>query len=147
MNECLVCFLACLFIINIITTVIELVNDSKIKKRYDNMIYNWNSYPIKTIELSNNKNYELAKIKTNKNIYSFYQWRNKYFKIEKIENYNYINIYNNEDGKLCGKDSSGNDLYFPKDIDCPINGLIITDNLLTNFSDYVKINLEDNYYL
>ena len=28
----------------------------------------------------------------------------------------YLNIYQNPSGKICGKDSYGNDLFFPKDV-------------------------------
>ena len=66
------------------------------------------------------KDYEFGRIKTKKRDYPFYNWRGKYFKIEKINNLNYLNIYTNENGKICGKDNYGNDLYFPNDVECPI---------------------------
>ena len=131
--------------------IIELINDSKIKKIYDNMIYNWNSNPIKSIEIideNKNENYELAKIKTNKNKYSFYSWRNKYFKVEKLTDYDYNNIYISEKGKLCGKDSNGNNLYFPENIGCPINKLFYSfDDFYYPYSDYTKLKLDENYFL
>ena len=43
------------------------------------MIYNCNTYPIKSIQLSNKTDYELAKLQKNKQNYIFYSWRNKYF--------------------------------------------------------------------
>ena len=82
--ECCVCCMGFIFLICYYVSIfIELLgNDSKIKEKYNNMIYNWNSNPIKLIELSKNENYELAKIKTNKNKYNFYSWKNKFFKVE-----------------------------------------------------------------
>ena len=130
-----------------IPVLFEIFNDLNVKKVYDNMIYNWNSNPISSIEFSNDENYELAKIKTNKNTFKFYKWRNKSFKITKLTNYNYIEIYNNKNGKLCGKDTFGNDLYFPEEIDCPINDIFISDKLFNNSNDYKKIYLDNNYYL
>ena len=136
-----------IFLFYYITAIIEISNDLNVKKAYDNMIYNWNSNPISSIEFSNDENYELAKIKTNKNTFKFYKWRNKSFKITKLTNYNYIEIYNNKNGKLCGKDTFGNDLYFPEEIDCPINDIFISDKLFNNSNDYKKIYLDNNYYL
>lgn len=143
-----ICFiLICLAIL----IIIELVYDSKIKKAYDNMIYNWNSNPIKSIELieeNKNENYELTKIKTNKDKYSFYSWRNKYFKVEKLTDYDYNNIYINENGKLCGKDSFGNNLYFPENIDCPINSILFSYiNISINNPNIKKLNIDNDYYL
>ena len=108
---------------------------------YDNLIYNWNTNPIKSIEISPKKDYEFAKIKTKKKSYSFYQWRYNYFKIEKLKKFDYINIYKNENGKICGKDGYGNDLYFPNDVECPINDIII-DNNNKNYEDYKEIKLD-----
>jgi len=39
------------------------------------------------------KDYEFGRIKTKKRDYPFYNWRGKYFKIEKINNLNYLNRY------------------------------------------------------
>ena len=88
------------------------------------------------------KDYEFGRIKTKKRDYPFYKWRGKYFKIEKIKNLNYLNIYKNENGKICGKDSYGNDLYFPNDIECPINDIII-DNNNKNYEGYKEIQLDN----
>ena len=114
---------------------------------YNNLMYNWNTNPIKSIELSPTEDYEFAKIKTKKKEYSFYKWRNNYFKIEKIKNFNYVNIYKNKNGKICGKDNYGNDLYFPNDEECPINDIIIDDNNM-NYIGYkeIKLTLEKSLY-
>ena len=110
---------------------------------YDNLMYNWNTNPIKSIEFSHKKDYEFARIKTKKKEYKFYKWRDNYFKIEKLKKYNYFNIYKNENGKICGKDNYGNDLYFPNDIECPINDIII-DNSNMNYKDYKEIKLANS---
>jgi len=116
---------------------------------YDNLMYNWNANPIKSIELSSKKDYEFARIKTKNKEYKFYKWRDNYFKIEKLKKFNYVNIYKNENGKICGKDNYGNDLYFPKDAECPINDIII-DNSNKNYIDYKEIKLAGSkslYYI
>ena len=46
-----------ILILYIIFVLIELINGSKIIKKYNNIIYNWNSNPIKSIEvIEENKN-------------------------------------------------------------------------------------------
>ena len=106
--------------------VVDTLNDFKINKLYNNIDYNWNQSPIKSIELSSEPVYEIGKITSKKKEYKFYKWRNSFFKIERISNLNYYYIYSKENGKLCGKDSSGNDLFFPEDVEFPINDIIIT---------------------
>ena len=66
--------------------------------------------------------------------------------MEKLTDYDYNNIYTNEKGKLCGKNSNGNKLYFPENIDCPINSIRFSSN---NYNDpYLKLlKIDDNYYL
>ena len=66
--------------------------------------------------------------------------------MEKLTDYDYNNIYTNEKGKLCGKDSNGNNIYFPENIDCPINSIRFSSN---NYNDpYLKqLKIDDNYYL
>ena len=72
-----------------------------------------------------------------------YKWKDYYFEIEKIEKYNYWNIYSNLDGKICRKDSQNNDLYFPEDEDCPINDIFMSqeDKRIEN---YEKLDLGNN---
>ena len=98
---------------------------------------------IKSIDISLNKEYELAKIHTKDDEFIFYEWKNNSFRIKRIEDFNYFNIYNNKEGKKCGKDSYGNYLYFPNNIDCPINDIIINNstNFKNNLSDYDIIDL------
>ena len=139
-------------LIYIFFPILEFINDLNIKKAYKNILYNWNTSPIKSIELNNVnvKDYEIGRIKTKikKKIYnySFYDWKDHYFKIEKLDQFNYINLYENKNGKICGKDSYGNNFYFPENVECPINDILITDSII-NLTDYTKISLGNNYYL
>ena len=83
------------------------VDEAKTIKKYNYLIYNWKTNPIKSIELSyeeDENNYEIGRLQTNKNDYKYYIWRNNYFKVKKLNNINYLNIYDKENGKLCGKD-------------------------------------------
>ena len=131
----------------IIFPILEYISDLKIKKVYKNMIYNWNTSPIKSIELSSVEDYELASIKSNQpKKYSFYNWKENYFKIERLDEFDYMNLYKNKNGKKCGKDSYGNYLYFPENVDCPINDILITNSSI-NLTNYTKLYLGDNYFL
>ena len=148
-------------ITSIIFLVVDFINDLKIRKNYNNMIYNWNTSPLKSINIDSVGTYELAKLhfeeqtvwgfkypnaKENQEQQTkkkYYEWRNKFFRIERLNNFNYINIYQNVNGKKCGKDSFGNYLYFPEDVECPINDIIITSSSfeMNNLTDYNKLDL------
>ena len=124
------------FILSKITfEIFDLVNDSKIIRTYNNLLYNWEISPIKSIEFSNIENEESDNI-----------WKWDRIKIERLDNFNYINIYSSSNSKLCGKDNFGNNLYFPEDVDCPINEIFI---LPSNeyLPSYTKLKLNDSYYL
>ena len=146
------CLISTLLVIPLLLTlvifsVLDILNDLKIKKIYDNMIYNWKTYPIKSISLNPNEDYDFGKIRINGEIrHTFYNWKNNYFKVERLNDYNYLNIYNNENGKLCGKDSSGNNLYFPEKIDCPVNDIFFS-NYNLDLQNYTKLNLAYNLFL
>ena len=74
------------------------------------------------------------------------QWNEYSLKIERLTDYNYINIYSSNNSKLCGKDNLGNNLYFPEDIDCPINDIFISKND-ESIPGYSKLVLDYNNYL
>ena len=126
--------------------IYDIVFDFKIKKDYNQLNYNWMTSPIKSIEVSTEEVYKIGQIFTDKNKY-FYKWRNTLFKIERISNLNYYNIYNKENGKLCGRDSFGNNLFFPEEIECPINDIIISNKNNEYLEYYKNISLGNNYYL
>ena len=44
------------------------------------------------------------------------------------------------------KDSYGNDLYFPQDVECPINKVFFSYSG-EDLEDYTKIKLNNNFYL
>ena len=98
------------FIIYFICFILDIVNDAKIKKIYKNIIDNWNTNPISSIEISTEKDYELGHIFSKEKEYKFYSWKNNYFTIKRKSDFNYMNIYSNDDNdkKICGKDSFGN---------------------------------------
>ena len=112
-----------------------ILNDVKILNTYNNLNYNWNKEPIKSINLihQNNSNYDFI-------------WKNNYFKLEKLDDFNYLDIYLNNNIKICGKDSYGNNLYFPEDVECPINNIFISE-LDEDLMDYVKLQLINDIYL
>ena len=130
----------------IVCSALNAKNETDTLKKYDDLIYNWRTNPMQSIQINFEKSYELGRVKTKKNDYRFYLWRNNYFKVEKLKNYNYLNIYDKENGKLCGKDSFGNNLYFPEDIECPINDLFVKEGK-EDFQGYERINLYESYYL
>lgn len=108
--------------------VFNVLNDLEIRKLYTNTIQNWESSPIISIEETDLKTYEIGHIILNdtekEEKISFYAWQGKNIKVNRLEDYNYMNIYPEKKGKVCGKDSLGNDLYFPEDVECPINDII-----------------------
>ena len=137
------------FIIYFICFILDIVNDAKIKKIYKNTIDNWNSNPISSIEINTEKDYEFGHIFSKEKEYKFYSWKNNYFTIKKKSDFNYMNIYSNDDNdkKICGTDSFGNNLYFPKNEECPINDIFFENNENINYPEYTKINLGYNNYL
>ena len=112
-------------------------NSDKIKYRLNNILYNWELNPIKSIHVTNNSN-----------PYYFYLDINHSLIYESYA-FNYKTIfYDNKykDSKICGKDSYGNDLYFPKDVECPINDIIITED--ENFDTkgiYTRLELNNSF--
>ena len=116
--------------------VLDFVNDRKIGNIYNNLIYNWNMNPISSISLYDNYwqlNHNFA-------------WESDYFYIEKLNNFDYINIYTNTNGKICGKDNFGNNLYFPDDVDCPINKIFVSYSN-TYLPGYQKLRLNNGKFL
>ena len=131
----------------IATFILDIFNDIKIKKIYNNSFFNWELSPIKEIKLSDNETHEIAHILMKDKDYYFYSWKENFISVERYDDYNYMNLYENKDGKICGKDSFGNDLYFPNDLNCPINHIYI-DNIPNGLdSNYSNIDLGNYNYL
>ena len=122
-----------------------ILNENEIKNKYDYLEYNWKTSPITSIEIISKKDYEIGQIITNKNKYKLYEWKNSYFKIKRLNNFDYTNIYKRENGKLCGKDSLENDLFFPEDIECPINDIIITNDIYLEGYKKLPLVAKDTY--
>ena len=124
-----------IFITYFTMSIFDILNDEKIVDIYNNMIYNWNMNPIKSIRKNNNDATGAD-----------FLWKSNPFKIERLNNYDYINIFQNKNGKICGKDNYGNNLYFPNDVDCPINKIYFSDKN-EDLIGYEKIGLNDGNYL
>jgi len=138
-----------LLLIYLICFILDIINDEKIKKIYKNTIDNWDTSPITSIEANPNGNYELGHILLKQKEFYFYSWKYNNFTIIKKSDYNYMNMYsiNGNNKKKCGTDNSGNSLYFPQDIECPINDIFIAKDDSTDYPEYTKLNLGLNNYL
>ena len=136
-------------ILYIICFIFDIINDVNIRKIYKSSIDNWALNPITSIELSRKKDHVFATAHFKKESQSFYKWKDIYITVKRDSNYNYMKIYpiKSEKGKLCGKDSFGNELYFPNDVECPINDIIIEDINTNPHPGYTEVNLENSLYL
>jgi hypothetical protein len=117
----------------------EIVNEILIRRNYEIINYNSKLNSISSISINNNDDSYTRK---------FY-WRKDKIGY-KTNEYNYYDIYsnNNDNLKICGKDIMDNDLYFPRDVECPINDIVITKSDYSSvYNDYTKIQLSDGYYL
>ena len=135
-----VVFISIVLITNIIYSVNLYNNYKKLEYRYNNIYNNWELNPIYNISLSS--------INENNN---YINWKNRNISFSRLNQFNYKNIYYDNkftDSKICGKDSHGNDLYFPKNVECPINDIIITNDEYFDINRiYIKIKLEKNLFL
>ena len=136
-------------VIYFVSFIFDCINDDHIRKVYKNTINNWAKNPITSISLSYQKDYEFGQMYLDKKKYSFYSWKNRYFKVTRNEKLNYMKFYSNKEEKgkkLCGKDSFGNKLYLPEKVDCPINGIYIGEEN-SDYNSYNKIELASNLFL
>ena len=100
-KDCFIAYYVSFYLLfKMIFEILDFVNDSKIFPIYDNIIYNWKINPIRNIQLSSY--YEDSE--------SFIRWKDYILKIERLRDFNYINIYSSSNTKLCGKDNLGNNL-------------------------------------
>ena len=137
------------FIIYFIIFILDIINDEKIRKLYKNTIDNWDTSPIISVGQNPEQNYELGHIFLEKLKIYFYSWKYNFFAIKRNLDYNYLNIYSNSgnDKKICGTDNFGNPLYFPQDVECPINDIFIAKDDSFDDPDYTRIDLGLNNYL
>ena len=131
---------------------------------YNYLSRNWLNSPIKEIEILDNPEKTNIKEYDNQKNLGFFKsdstkqdlnvFMGKFFKIKKYEPYYYPNFVGyskkKRNNKICGKDSQGNILYFPKDEECPINLIMITKD--DTYCNSLKIDckyalLNDSYYL
>ena len=99
-------------------------------------MYNWKINPIKSIHLYN----------STEHLASYINWKGYILELERLNDFNYINIYSTSITKLCGKDNLGNNLYFPENIDCPINDIFISKKV-ESIPGYTRLELDNNNYL
>ncbi len=100
---------------------------------YKDLLNTINKSPISNIQISSYENdnlqkYEFAKIKTDNEIILFKEWKGNYFFLNRMDNkYNYKSLRKyGKNKKICGMDDFNSNLYFPKNIECPINFIEIT---------------------
>ena len=133
---------------------------------------NWNMYPIKTISIFDNSGNILSINKKQKNVEQYildtfygiknvkkynervniFIWGEKIFQIELYKNYSFKYLIENsvkKEGKKCGKDSEGFDIYFPLESICPLNYIEISNSTIpknTNIS-ISTFNLKKGLYI
>lgn len=131
----------------IILILFVLVCVNLFKSEYDDPPYNylsknWLNSPIKEIEiLDQSEDTKINEQDCQKNLGYFKSgstkkdlnvFLGKYFKIKLYTPYYYPNFvgyfHKKDDNKICGKDSQGNLLYFPKNEECPINFISIEND-------------------
>jgi len=151
-----------------------LVGINLFKTEYDDPPYNylsnnWLNSPIKDIEIiepsspnSNIKKYDnqhnIGFFKSDSKEQDLNIFYGSYFKIILYTPYYYPNFFgynkkykkNSDNYKVCGQDSQNNILYFPRNEDCPINFIRISED--NNICENLKINckyqkLKNNKYL
>ena len=121
-------FLLPLFLIFCFMVLFDFLNDSLIKENYKVISYIWNQNSVKSMIAGNS--------------FSLLDWKDIYIKYSLYE-YDYFDISKKSDNsKICGKDSQGNDLYFPKDVECPINDIFVS-KVDSNDPDYTKVQLNN----
>ena len=139
-----------------ITTLLikrKIFDDNNLK----DLTKNWKLNPIEEINLLSDSKTE--KIKSlglfkgiNKNIkkQEIFIWEGQKF----IVSYNsnkliYQDLINGKNKKLCGYDSFGNKLFFPENINCPINYIEITNSQNPSISNllFKTISISNNKYL
>ena len=96
--------------------------------------------PIKSIQISNLAN------QYNNRTNNIFNWDSESFEIKRLNKIDYITLILNKNGKICGKDNYGNNLYFQNGEDCPINKIYFSDNN-ENLAGYQKIELNNSRYL
>ena len=74
------------------------------------------------------------------------KWKGSLLELDRQEYYDYLYINDDDYKKLCGKDSLGNNLYYPDFMKCPINDIFIL-KYEKDIKDYNRLKFDDNSYL
>ena len=135
-----------------IFTSINLFRSEYYDPPFNYLTKNWKNSPIKEIELL--KDYETTNYNEydNQNILAYFNsdslkkdlnvFQGNYFKIKLESSFQYSNFvgffHKKKEHKICGKDTQGNFLYFPKDKECPLNLILIANN--NTFCNNLSIN-------
>ena len=98
---------------------------------FNDLKLNYQKSPITEIKINGNFkfNYIYTDIINEDDEY-INNWKGYSFNIKRMDDkytYPYIINNNSKNKKKCGIDSVGNELYFPENIDCPINKIIINN--------------------
>ena len=141
----------CYLSISIMFLKKKIFDDNNIK----DLSFNWKSNPIQEINILDNSNTEKSNSIGNfKGIFNqineqeIYIWEGKKFYFKYYDK-QYKDLFNNKNTKVCGIDHLNNKLYFPNNINCPINYIEITKNpipSITNLS-FKTLQISNNKYL
>ena len=122
-------FILPLFTIFCFMILYDVMNDIIIEENYIIITCNWKQNSLQSISEYNHLSL------------NSFAWKDIYI-LNNLNEYNYYDISKKDDNsKICGKDSQGNDLYFPKDVECPINDIFVSKFGPDKFPDYTKIQL------
>ena len=125
-----------------IFTSINLFKGEYYDPPFNYLTKNWLNSPIKEIDvLDNSENLNINEY-DNQQILIYFDFESskkelnifhgKYYSIKLYSPYKYCNFvgffHKKSDYNICGKDSQGNNIYFPKDIPCPLNLIFFSKN-------------------
>ena len=133
-----------LYLVLLILTVVLIFLKPFKKEYHKSLINNWETNPIKEIEIVEEDSSETETIDSN-GIKDIKNFNGNFFKLTR-EDTNYLKM-SKETNKECGTDSYGNKLYIENNKECPINFIYIgTSPPKVNF-DFKKITLKNNKQL
>ena len=123
----LVMIYICIFLFTTIIYLIKLMNNyHKINYRLNYLNNIWKLNPIYNITFDSNIEED------NENNENKINWKERKIIFKRLNGYDYKSIFyesKNKNNKICGKDTFGNDLYFDKYAECPINDIVITSDI------------------
>jgi hypothetical protein len=123
-------------------------------REFNDLKLNYQKSPITEIEKGEHLklNYIYTDI-INEDVEYLNDWKGYSFNIERMDKkytYPYIINHNSKNTKLCGNDSIYNELYFPKDVICPINYIEFTNSSTPSLNDeyeWITKQLNNNTYM